>query len=139
MSDTHKTIERGGRTFVLVPQPEYERLTETLEDREDVRAYDRAKAKAQEKVPATVADRLIAGENPIRVWREHRAATLQLLADRTRISKPYLSQIENGRRAASIGILQALARALRVDLEDLAPANRPRGPGRRVKRRGGGK
>ena len=36
----------------------------------DIRAYDRAKSKPLEFVPIEIADRLLAGENAIKVWRE---------------------------------------------------------------------
>jgi transcriptional regulator with XRE-family HTH domain len=75
----------------------------------------------QEFVPAEIADRLIAGERPVKVWRGYRGMTQKQLADAAGISKPYLSQIENGLRDASIGVLRALAAALKVDLDDLSP------------------
>ena len=118
---THETIERDGKPFVLVPKAAYERMLAALDDRDDVRAYDAAKAAQLEMVPAMVADRLLAGENAIRVWREHRELSQQQLAGLGGISKPYLSQIENGLRTGKIGVLRKLAAALRLDLEDLAP------------------
>ncbi|MGH7015095.1 MAG: helix-turn-helix domain-containing protein [Stellaceae bacterium] len=117
---SYDTIERHGKAFVLVPKAEYERIEAEL----DVRAYDRAKAKGQELIPAAVVDRLLAGENPIRVWREYRRLTLEQLADATGISKPYLSQIENGLRQATVNVLGRLAGALAVDLDQIVP---PRG------------
>jgi len=122
----HKTIERGGKPFVLVPKEAYERMCAALEDRDDVRAYDRAKAKNQELVPASIADRLLAGENPVRVWREHRHRTQDQLAAETAITKPYLSQIETGKRSASVEVLRNLARALGVDLDDVVAPDRGR-------------
>jgi transcriptional regulator with XRE-family HTH domain len=92
-----------------------------LEDRDDVRAYDRAKAKDQEMVPAAIADRLLTGENPIRVWREHRHLTQDKLAFEAAIANPYLSQIETGKRSASVDVLRRLARVLRLELDDIAP------------------
>jgi DNA-binding XRE family transcriptional regulator len=79
----------------------------------------RAKAKPQEFVPAAIADRLIAREHPLKVWREFRGFTQQQLAERARISKPYLSQIENRAREPSVSVLKRLAAALKLDVEDL--------------------
>lgn len=118
---THETIERRGKPFVLVPKAVYERMCAALEDRDDRRAYDAAKAAKPEMVPAAIADRLLAGENPIRVWREHRNLTQRQLADTSGISKPYLSQLENGLRKGAIDVLRQVASALRVDFEDLVP------------------
>jgi DNA-binding XRE family transcriptional regulator len=74
-----------------------------------------------EWVPGEVIDRLIAGDHPIRVWREHRGLKSQELARQARISPALLSEIENGKKEGSIKTLAALARALRVDLDDLVP------------------
>jgi DNA-binding XRE family transcriptional regulator len=140
-----ETIERDGRRFVLVPQETYERMLDEIDELAAIRAYDRAKAAPQEMVPAEIVDRLLSGENPVKVWREHRGRTQQRLADAIGISKPYLSQLEHGQREASIKVLRALAAALAVDLEDLAPTSaarrrrmRRRRPRRAPRRRGGG-
>jgi DNA-binding XRE family transcriptional regulator len=77
-----------------------------------------------EWVPGEVVDRLIAGEHPIRVWREHRGLKSQDLARHAGISPALLSEIENGKKEGSIKTLAALARALRVDLDDLVPGPR---------------
>jgi DNA-binding XRE family transcriptional regulator len=116
---SHKTIERQGKRFVLVPEKTYGRMIEDLDDLEDIRAYDRAAAKPQEFVSAEVADRLIASENPVRVWRRYRGLTQQQLADKARISKPYLSQLESDTREASVTVLKRLAAVLKLDIDDL--------------------
>jgi DNA-binding XRE family transcriptional regulator len=113
------TIERGGKRFVLVPEDVYERMVDDLDELEDIRAYDAAKAKPQEFVPSEMVDRMLAGETPVRVWREHRGLTQQQLADAAGISKPYLSQIEGGVRVGSVAVLKKLARVLAVELDDL--------------------
>jgi transcriptional regulator with XRE-family HTH domain len=46
------------------------------------------------------------------------------LAKASGIAQSYLSEIENGRKRGSVRALAALAKALRVDIEDLlAPEN----------------
>ena len=114
-------IERDGKRFVLVPEETYDRMIDDLDDLDDIRAYDRAKSEPQEWVPAEVVDRLLADENRLKVWREHRGLTQQALADRAGISKPYLSQLEAGKRQPSLAVLRALAAALGVEIEDIAP------------------
>jgi DNA-binding XRE family transcriptional regulator len=74
-----------------------------------------------EWVPGEVVDRLIAGDHPIRVWREHRGLKSQDLARQAGISSALLSEIENGKKEGSIKTLAALGRALRVDLDDPVP------------------
>ena len=77
------------------------------------------RADGQERVPAAVVRRLAAGENPVRVWREHRGMTQRALAAAANISAPMMNEIEAGKKEGSIRTLFAIARALRVDLADL--------------------
>lgn len=97
--------------------------TPTGEELADIRAYDRAierLAKGQdEMVPSEFADRILEGENAVRVWREYRKLSVKELAGRANISASYLSQIEGGSRAGSLPTMKALARALHLDLDDL--------------------
>lgn len=87
------------------------------EDAADRAAFERTKD--QERVPAELVDRLLAGENPVRVWRQHRGLTLEALAGAAGIGKAYLSQIETGGRTGPIATMRRLATALQVDLDDL--------------------
>lgn len=106
----------GGDTaeFVLLPADE---LAEIVEDAAAVAAYERTRG--EEVVSLTVVDRLLANENPVKVWREHRGLTLTALAGKAGIGKGYLSQIERGTRQGPVATMQKLAAALNVDLDDL--------------------
>ena len=112
----------GGKLVVL-PLAEYEKLRAAARSVSDVAAYDaarrRLKAGEDELVPADIANRLLDGENPVRVWRNHRGMTLAELSKAAGISQPYLSQIENGSRDGTVSTMRALADALHVDLDDL--------------------
>ena len=114
-----ETIERGGVRYVMVREDEYLRLRAAEEDLEDVRLYDEAKAKPSEFIPLELTERMLNGESPIRVYREYRGLTQDQLAEQAKISKPFLSQIENAIRTPSLNILKRLAEALRVDMDDL--------------------
>jgi DNA-binding XRE family transcriptional regulator len=72
-----------------------------------------------ERVPAALARRLMAGEAPVRVWREYRGLSLQALAKKAAISASLLSEIEAGKKVGSVRTLAKLARALAVDIDDL--------------------
>lgn len=65
---------------------------------DDIRAYDAAKSRKEEAFGAEVADRVIDGENPIRVFREYRGLTQEELAKATDISRPYLTELEGGQK-----------------------------------------
>jgi DNA-binding XRE family transcriptional regulator len=84
------------------------------------RAYDRAKAQRnQETVPITAADAWLAGEPPMRAWREYRRMTQDQLAHAAGVCRAYIAQLESGRRRGSTKVLVGIARALGVDIEDL--------------------
>ena len=74
----------------------------------------------QETVPAEMVDRLIAGENPVKVWREYRGLTQRALAARAGLNFSYLSQIETGARKGTTATMKKLAESLSIDLDDLA-------------------
>ena len=112
-------VERDGKRFALVPEDVYQRMLDDIDDLYDIRAYDAAKAKPQELIPAIIVDRLIDGENPLRVWREYRGYTGATLAEQVGITAAYLSQLEHGHRLASHLVLRKLATALKVDVDDL--------------------
>jgi len=109
--------EAAPADYVLLPREEYERLLDEEEDREAVAAYDRTRG--QETVPSELAERLVGGENPVRVWREHRGMTLDQLAAAIGKHKGFLSEIESGKKTGSVDTLKAIAEALKVDLDDL--------------------
>jgi DNA-binding XRE family transcriptional regulator len=68
---------------------------------------------------ADEAKRILAGESPVRVWRQKRGLTQRALAGATNIQPGYLSEIENGKKPGSVAAYQALALALEVRLDDL--------------------
>jgi len=84
-----------------------------------VELYDRATAEGGESFPAEVADRLLAGENPVRVYRSHRGMKQGDLAAAAGVHPVYISQIETGKRTGSAKTLAAIAGALGVAVDDL--------------------
>ena len=72
-------------------------------------------------IPSEIVERLASGESRIRVWRQHRGLTIEALAARAGIGRATLSQIETGKRDGKLATISAIARALDLDLDDLAP------------------
>jgi DNA-binding Xre family transcriptional regulator len=113
---------------------ELERRLEEAEDENDALELRLAQIEdvlsGGERIPASVVDRLAEGEHPVRVWRRHRGTSLRALAEMAGISPALLSEIETGRKEGSIRTLAALARALRVEVDDLLPwkADQSSGP-----------
>lgn len=118
-------INKDGRPeWAVIPYEEYIRLREEAEMLQDVADYDAAKEaleQGEELIPSEVTFAILDGENPIRVWRNYRTLTQQELADRAGISKPYLSQIETGKRTGTVEVLAAIANALGVTLDEMMP------------------
>jgi ribosome-binding protein aMBF1 (putative translation factor) len=110
---------------VLLRRADYEALVREAEDAADavqVREVEaRVAAGEDEYVPTELTKRLLAGEVPVRVWREHRGLSARALAARAGISAAYLSQIETSKKPGSFDAMAKLARALGVDMEDLEP------------------
>ena len=113
-----------GERLALIPEADYRRLADAAEDLADIAAGHRAKKRLaqgkDEAIPAEFADRILDGENPVRVWREFRGLTVKALAAKAGIRPAFLSQIETGAREGSVATLKALARALRLTLDDVA-------------------
>ena len=59
-------------------------------------------------------------EKAIKIIRKYRGMTQQDLASATDLSRPYLTEIETGRKDGSIRTLKNIAKALSVPLETLA-------------------
>ena len=115
-------IEKHGKhEYAIVPFPLYQRMVEAMEDREDIAALERFHAEDDGfRIPHAIVQReLIGGEHPVKLWREHRALTVEALAEQAGISKAFLSQIENGKRQGTAKTLKALAVALQVPLDVL--------------------
>ena len=107
--------------MVTIPREEYDRLRQAADDLADLSAYDGAKAALaageDELVPADYAKRLIAGESPLRVWRELRG--LSKLGAVSGVNRVQIADIEAGRGKGSVETVRKLADALGVRLDDL--------------------
>lgn len=112
-----------GDEMVVLPKADYDKLLEAFEDREDVEASRKFRAKLsageEELIPAEYVNRMIDGENKVKVWRDFRSMSAKALADAAGMSAPYLSQIESGAREGSLDALKKLAEVLRVTIDDL--------------------
>lgn len=69
--------------------------------------------------PMEIVKRLSNGENPVKVYREHRGFTQPGLARLVGVSTNYVSMIETGKKTASRKLQAKLAGILGVDYDDL--------------------
>ncbi|MFT0858695.1 helix-turn-helix domain-containing protein [Ancylobacter sp. G4_0304] len=113
----------AGDRLVVLPEADYEALVAAAEDATDIATVRRFKERLasgeEELVPAAIVDRLVAGENAIRVWREHRGLSASSLAEKAGIAQAFLSQIETGKRDGTVTTLKKIADALSVTVDDL--------------------
>jgi DNA-binding XRE family transcriptional regulator/PHD/YefM family antitoxin component YafN of YafNO toxin-antitoxin module len=113
----------NGERMVMLPEADYRLLLAAAEDSSDMAAMrafrERLAAGDEELLPEAMVDRILAGENPVRVWREHRGMTITELAKMAGLSQPYLSQIESGARQGTTDTLAAIAGTLRLEIDDL--------------------
>lgn len=112
-----------GERLVVIPESEWIAMQEALEDREDIAAIDefhrKLAAGEEELVPASIVNRILDGENPIRVWREYRGLSAAALAQQAGISAAYLSELETGKKDGSVAALSRIAAVLGVTVDDL--------------------
>lgn len=116
----------NGEDLVVLSRKDYEALlrqagqAEDLEDLLAIQAFEaKVNAGEEERIPSEFVDRLIDGENPIRVWRDFRGLSARELAAAAGISAAYLSEIETGKKEGSLSVFRQIAKALRLDLDDL--------------------
>lgn len=112
-----------GERLVILPEAEYQALVDAAEDAADVataRGFKNRLARGEEElIPAAIANRILDGENPIRVFREFRGMSAKALAEKADIAAAYLSQLEAGKREGTVETMKKLASALNVTIDDL--------------------
>jgi DNA-binding XRE family transcriptional regulator len=111
---------------VTLKRADYEALLAKLEDAADIEVLNDAaereavlgKEKGREDhLPIELAERLFAGEHPIRIWREHRKLSISALAELAGISRSYLTEIETNQKPGSAKAYAAIAKVLRLPIE----------------------
>ncbi|TFZ57929.1 XRE family transcriptional regulator [Methylorubrum sp. Q1] len=114
-----RTRTPSGEAIVILPEAEFERLRELAEDMLDTRTLD-----ASERRLAADEDDLAAlrrAPSPLAFWRGRRGVAADVLAQLCAVEPSLLAAIERGGVTAEPALYQRLARALDVDVEDLAP------------------
>ena len=115
---------------VTLSRADFEALVRAREDAIDNAAMDAAEerearlgkeAARADYLPVEAVARMLDGEHPLKVWREHRGISLRGLAAASGVAFNYISEIESGRKPGSAEALRRLAAALGVAMEDLMP------------------
>jgi len=117
-------VEIAGQKMAVLPVADYERLLDLAEDRADENAAVRAekrRSEGEEYIPIELTDRILAGEMPLRVWRQYRGLTLEDVATRVGVTPATVSRLETGAMKGAPAIWRRLASALDVAVEDILP------------------
>lgn len=119
-----QTIVKNGKPeYVVLPWDEYRAMLEALEDRADAAALtgfaERLARGDEETLPAAMVDRLLAGESPLRVWREYHGLTQSQLGEAAGVAQSMVAMIERGDRRGTADKLASIARALKIEIDDL--------------------
>ncbi|NTU76635.1 MAG: helix-turn-helix transcriptional regulator [Alphaproteobacteria bacterium] len=119
-----------------VTRAEYNALLARMEDIEDSLTLLRAQeeGKSADAWPQALVGHMLAGEHPLRLWREHRGLTLDALSRAAGVAAGYLSEIESGKKPGSVASLKKCALALNVHLDDLVHMAPPRALARPAKK-----
>ena len=119
-----RAIIRTGEPIEIltIPKAEHERacaMEEDLDLQAGLAVQAKIDAGIEELVPWDIAGRLIDGEPPVRVWREHRGLSQSALARASGVHRVQVADIEAGRKTGSVQTLRKLADALGVTVDDL--------------------
>jgi hypothetical protein len=117
-------VEIAGEKMAVLPVADYERLLELAEDNADVAAAERAEERrrsGEEYLPMQIANRILNGESPLRVWRQYRSLSLKQLAEKSGVGLSYISELERGLKNGPGQVWAKLSRALNVTVEDVLP------------------
>ncbi len=121
---TVQIVKIAGQKIAMLPFEEYRKLMDVAEDKADEQAADALAARrdaGEEYLPVELADRIMDGENPLRVWRTYRGLTQGQLGQEVNRQAAFISKLESGEAEGGVGLWARLADALGVTIEDIAP------------------
>ncbi len=106
----------GETITITITREEYEDLVDARNHAVAMREI----AEGGTVIPGSEIRDYLAAPSPLAFFRKRAGLTQSELAQRARVSQPYLAQLEQGRRKGGLDIYLRLARLLGVRVEDLA-------------------
>ena len=115
---------------ITIPKAEYDALLDRLEEVEDALAVKHFResvdtqgweAAIKDCLPVDLVERKLAGEHPVRIWREQRKLTLRALGELAHLPASYISEIENFAKPGSYSAYAKIGRALDLPIEAVGP------------------
>ena len=120
-----ETFKEGRKTFIKLPEVEFNNLLQELEDLRDLQAVRSAKkniAAGEETIPFELVKALVDAEHSgqrIAIWRKYRGIKRDELAKIVGVTGPYISMIESGKRNGDIKLFKEFAAAFDCDVDVL--------------------
>jgi DNA-binding XRE family transcriptional regulator len=109
----------GGEELAIMPRAVYEALIDAadeIQDLADVRAR-----RGEPTLPLEVGMAIIKGEmSPVEAWRKELGLTQAQLAQKAGVRPATISDIESAKSHGRFDVMQRIAAALGLDLDDLA-------------------
>jgi len=122
MTVRFKMTNRG--EVAILPRKDYEALAAKAQEADEDIGTVRLVARARKEIvagapliPKEIVDRIIAGENALRVLREWRGKTQLDISYKTNVGQGYISDLESGRRKGTTAALKKIADVLKVPLD----------------------
>ena len=111
----------------ILPRKEYEALAAKAREADEDIGTARLVAGARKEIavgipliPKETVDRIIAGENALRLIRKWRGKSQLYVSSKTDLGQGYISDLESGRRKGTIAVLKKIADVLKVPLDLIA-------------------
>lgn len=107
---------------VTVSRSDWEAMLDRLDDQQDRARIAQSEMRPKTGIAYTAEEtrRMVLDDvSPVRILRERREMTQAALAEAAGMSKPYLNEIERGKKPGSVEAIKALAGALGVAMDDL--------------------
>ena len=125
MNVRFKMTDKG--EIAILPRKDYEALAAKAREADEDIGTARLVARARKEItagmpliPKEVVDKIVGGENALRVLRKWRGKTQLYISHKTDIGQGYISDLESGRRKGTTAALKKIADALKVPLDLIA-------------------
>jgi DNA-binding XRE family transcriptional regulator len=109
----------GGEKLAVLPAEEYEDMCDVLAHASAMADY---RAGRDEELTLQEVDALLAAPTPLAFWRAKSGMTQAALAKAAGTTQPHVADLESGKHGGALKMMARIAKALKVKIDDLAPA-----------------
>ncbi len=113
-------VTPGGEKLAILPAEEFEDMRDALIHQTAMADY---RAGRSEALTIEEVRKLLEAPTPLAFWRAKRGLTQAALAKAARTTQPHVADLESGKHSGSLEVMSRIAKALRIKIDDLAPAD----------------